>query len=51
MFLFKRKTGTINGTKMNERLTRNCPTWGPIMSAETKPNTVAMVKRCLLTGT
>jgi hypothetical protein len=27
------------------------PTWGTIMSADTKPNTVAVVKRYLQTGT
>ena len=43
------------GQKMEQRLkegtTDNGPTWGYIMSTGTKSNIVAMVKRCLLTGT
>ena len=37
--------------RLKEEPTKDCPTWGFIMSADTKPNTVAMVKRHLLTGT
>ena len=37
--------------RWKERLTRDCPTWGAMMSADNKPNTIVMVKRHLLTGT
>ena len=37
--------------RLKEEPTKDCPTWGSIMSADTKPNTVAMVKRHMLTRT
>jgi hypothetical protein len=40
---------------MEQRLKKgppgDCHTWGSILSADTKSNTVAIAKRCLLTGT
>jgi hypothetical protein len=45
MFLSKGRTGTKNGAETEP--TTNDPTWGYIMSADTKPNTVAGVKRPL----
>jgi len=51
MVLSKGRTGT----KMEQRLkggsSTDCPTWGSLLSANTKPYTVAEVKRHLLTGT
>jgi hypothetical protein len=41
--------------KMEHRLkyrpAKDCPTWRSILSADTKPNTVALAKMHLLTGT
>ena len=43
------------GQEMRQRLkegpSRDYPTWGSILSAETKADTVPVVKRCLQTGT
>ena len=36
---------------LKEGPTKDDPTWGPIMSADTKPNTVAVLERLLVTGT
>jgi hypothetical protein len=37
--------------KLKEGPPGDCLTWGSILSADTKPYTVAVVKRHLLTGT
>ena len=37
--------------RLKEGPSRDCPIWGSIMFADTKPDTVAVVKRGLLTGT
>jgi hypothetical protein len=50
MFLSKEKTRTKNGTKAEGRANQGMATWGYIMSAGTKPNIVAMVKRHLRTS-
>jgi hypothetical protein len=41
-------TGPKNGTETGPG---NVATWGYIMSADNKPNTIAVTKRCLLIGT
>jgi hypothetical protein len=37
--------------RLKEEPSGDCPTWGSILSADTKPDAVAVAKRCLLTGT
>jgi hypothetical protein len=37
--------------RLKEGPTGNCSTWGSIMSADTKPDTVTVVKRHLVIGT
>ena len=37
--------------RLKERPTGDCPTWGSILSADTKPDTVAIAKRYLRTWT
>ncbi|MFT2598218.1 hypothetical protein ACMWP3_25475, partial [Escherichia coli] len=51
MFLSKEEQGQKMEQRVKEGPTRDCPTWGSIMSADTKPNTVLVVKKCLLTRT
>ena len=51
-FLPKRKNSDKKmELRLNKGLNRERPTWGYIMFADTKPNTVAMVKRSLQTRT
>jgi len=50
MFLSKEEQGQKMEQRLKEGPTRDSHTWGSIMSADTKPNTIAMVKRPLLTG-
>ena len=51
MFLFKGRRETKMEQRLKEKPYRDYPTWESILSADTKPDTVAMAKRCLLTGT
>jgi hypothetical protein len=51
MFLSKGRTGTKMEHRLKEGPSRDCPTWESIMSEDAKPDTVAVVKRHLLTGT
>jgi hypothetical protein len=50
MFITKEEQGKME-QKLKEGPSSNWPTWGYIMSADTKPNTVAVVKRSLWAGT
>ena len=47
----KEEQGQEMGQRLKEGPSRDCPTWGSILSAETKADTVPVVKRCLQTGT
>jgi hypothetical protein len=51
MFLFKGRKGSKNGAETEGKLIQDSPTWGFILSADTKPYTIAVIKRHLLTGT
>jgi hypothetical protein len=52
MFLSTGKTGTKKiELRLKEGPSGDCITWGFILSADTKHDTVAAAKRCLLKGT
>jgi hypothetical protein len=51
MFLSKGRKGTKMEPRLKEGPSRDCTTLGYIQSADTKPYTVVVVKRSLLTGT
>jgi hypothetical protein len=44
MFLSKGRTGTKMEQRLEEGPSEDCPTWGFILSADTKPNTIAIAK-------
>jgi hypothetical protein len=49
IFLSKGKTDKTMEQRLKERPSRDGPSWGSIPSADTKPNTVAVAMRHLLT--
>jgi hypothetical protein len=51
MFLFKGRRETKMEQRLKEKPYRDYPTWESILSADTKPDTVAIAKRRLLTET
>jgi hypothetical protein len=47
----KKEQGQNMEQRLKEGPIRNSPTWGYIICADTKPDTIVMVKTCLWTGT
>jgi hypothetical protein len=51
IFQSKGRRGTKYGAeRLKEGLSGDCTTWGFILSADTKPDTITIAKRHLLTG-
>ena len=47
----KEEQGQQMEQRQKEGTSRDCPTWGSIIIADTKPDIDGVVKMCLLTGT